>query len=630
MRNRHLLLLDVPLIALCVFLAFGLRFDLTFVSNPAVVTMYLWATGAAVLLKPPIFFAFGMYSRYWRYATIEDALIVALSVGASTLALAVFFATATVFGVVQGFSRSILLIDALLTLVTIGGLRLSIRVVAEARLRGGPPREGAVRRVLVVGGGQAGTMVVREIRRNPQLRMSVVGFLDDDSAKLGKRVIGVPVLGDTSALGRVLASDHIDEVIIAMPTAPGTALRRIADEAREAGVASRTMPGVFELLDGAVSVSRLRQIDITDLLRRAPVTVSHPPDEYIAGRVVLITGAGGSIGSELCRQVARANPRAVVLMGHGENSIHEVAVELRRAFPEVTFPTVIGDIRNADRVNSIFRTHRPSVVFHAAAHKHVPLMEENPEEAITNNVFGTAIVVRAAVRFGVERFVLISTDKAVSPTSIMGASKRVAEMIVRDAAHRSRRPFVAVRFGNVLGSRGSVVPHFKRQIEAGGPVTVTHPEMRRYFMTIPEAVHLVLQAGGMGTLDELFVLNMGEPIRIVDLAEDVIKLSGFTREEIPIVFTGMRPGEKLTELLWEPDARVRSTSHPDVLCVQERSTNPDIDLMLADFERAGFSRPAIEATLSHWVETYRPPLDPRTRMAAEVAAVRRRTEVRSD
>jgi FlaA1/EpsC-like NDP-sugar epimerase len=610
MRNRYLLLLDLPLIAVCVVLAFALRFDLSFAFNETLRPLFAWTLVSALLLKPPIFLAFGMYSRYWRYATIDDVLVVTLASAASTFALAIFFAGATVLHLVEGFPRAILLIDGLLTLVVMGGLRLSVRVIAEARVPGIKSGAGSTRRVLVVGGGQAGSMVVREIRRNPQLRMNPIGFLDDDPAKKGKRITGVPVLGDTASLEDILSSRRVDEVIIAMPTAPGTALRRVAEQARAAGVASRTMPGVFELLDGAVSVSRLRQIDITDLLRRAPVAIQRPPRDYMSGRVVMITGAGGSIGTELCRQVARVRPEAIVLVGHGENSIFDAQVELRRSHPRILCHAVIADIRDEGRMDEVFARFRPAVVFHAAAHKHVPLMEDNPEEAVTNNVFGTAMVVGCARRHGTERFVLISTDKAVAPTSVMGASKRLAETIVADAASRSGKPFVAVRFGNVLGSRGSAVPHFKRQIERGGPVTVTHPEMRRFFMTIPEAVHLVLQAGGLGTSDELFVLEMGEPIRIVDLAEDVIKLCGFSREEIPIVFTGMRPGEKLTEALWETDAVIEPTEHPEILRVRERTTPVEVELMLADLARAGRDRAAIEAALVHWVDSYAPPRPP--------------------
>jgi FlaA1/EpsC-like NDP-sugar epimerase len=607
MRNRYLLLLDPPLLAVCVFVAFALRFDLVFVLNPTLRNLFVWTAAAAILLKIPIFLAFGLYGRYWRYAGLGDMLAVGLSVSASTLALALFCVAASLLDLVGGFSRSVLLIDCLLTLVTIGGLRLSIRVVSEARRPSGPRYQQA-RRVLVLGAGQAGTMVVREIGRNPQLGMQAVGFLDDDPVKKGKRIIGLPVFGGTESLHDVVAERRIDEVIVAMPSAPGTALRRMTDACREAGVSSRTMPGVFELLDGIVSVSRLRQIDITDLLRRAPVSldsISHP---YLTGRTVLVTGAGGSIGVELCRQIARANPRSLILLGHGENSIFDAQVELRRAFPSVPLRAVIADIRDEQRINGVFREHHPAVVFHAAAHKHVPLMEDNAEDAITNNVLGTATIVRAALAHDTGRFVLISTDKAVAPTSVMGASKRLAETIVADAARRSRRAFVSVRFGNVLGSRGSVVPHFKRQIELGGPVTITHPEMRRFFMTIPEAVHLVLQAGGMGTGDDLFVLDMGEAVRVLDLAHDVIKLSGFEVDEIPIVFTGVRPGEKLTEALWEAGARVEATAHPEILRVDEPTPVIAVDRLLADLAQALLqrNRVAIDAALMQWVESFGP------------------------
>ena len=619
MRNRYLLLIDLPLIALCVFLAFALRFDFVFVRTPTLRDLFLASAAAALVMKPPIFLAFGMYSRYWRYATIGDLLIVVLGVSAAALALAVAFVGTLLLGIVEGLPRSIVLIDWLLTLVIVGGLRLSVRVVSEARQRT-VTGSGAIdipRRVLIAGAGEAGTMVVREIRRNPQLRMEAVGFVDDDPAKRGKRITGLPVLGGTESLRQTVAERDVEEVIIAMPTAPGSAVRRIAESCREAGVASRTMPGVFELLDGVVSVSRLRQIDITDLLRRSPVAVHLTSTEYLADRRVLVTGAGGSIGAELCRQVARARPRELLLLGHGENSIFDAEMELRRAFPALSLRSVICDIRDEARLDAVFREHTPAVVFHAAAHKHVPLMEDNPAEALTNNVLGTSALVRAALAHGTERLVLISTDKAVAPTSIMGASKRLAEAIVADAARRSGRAFVSVRFGNVLGSRGSVVPHFKKQIEAGGPVTITHPDMRRFFMTIPEAVHLVVQAGGMGRGGELFVLNMGAPVRILDLAQDVIRLSGFSLEEIPIVYTGPRPGEKLTEALWESDADVRKTAHPDVLEVQEHGTPIDVEQLRADMLRAATERDRheIEAVLARWVDTFAPPPDAGERRA---------------
>jgi FlaA1/EpsC-like NDP-sugar epimerase len=372
------------------------------------------------------------------------------------------------------------------------------------------------------------------------------------------------------------------------------------------------MPGVFELLDGDVSVSRLRQIDIADLLRRSQVSSAATTSSYVAGRTVLVTGAGGSIGSELCRQVAHARPSSLVLLGHGENSIFDAQVELRELYPSLKVTTVIADIRDERRIRQVFERLRPAIVFHAAAHKHVPLMEENPEEAITNNIVGTHHVLEAAAEFGAERFVLISSDKAVSPSSIMGASKRVAEMLVRDAARRTGRGYVVVRFGNVLGSRGSVVPHFKRQIERGGPITLTHPDMKRFFMTIPEAVHLVLEAGGMGPGGELFVLKMGDPIRIVDLAEDLIKLSGLTLEEIPIVYTGIRPGEKIEEALWEKGAVAEPTSHPDVLRVIEAdgrsgSEIPELLRTLANaVERGDYLQ--IQAMLVHQIPTFAPSL----------------------
>lgn len=574
MRNRYILLADALLVTLCATGAFALRLDWLVSQYREGLVLYVVA---ALFTKPLIFYAFGLYRRYWRYASIDDLLAVLLAVSASALAMALLVTAGMMSGAVPWFPRSVLGIDWLLTLFGAAGARLSVRLIAEARSRpSGSPD--SLRRVAVVGAGEAGAMVARELQRNPQLGIEAVGFLDDASVKWGKRIQGVPVLGGTDKLEEAVTSFGLDEVIIAMPSAPGSAVRAVVESCRRVGVASRTLPGVFELIDGQVSVSRLREIQITDLLRRTPAACSPAGPAYLAGRTVLITGAGGSIGSELCRQVARAGPATLVLLGHGENSIFEISGQLRQALPRVSLACVVADIRDQRRLDAVFDRFRPDVVFHAAAHKHVPLMEENPEEAVTNNILGTYNVVTAAGRVGARRLVMISSDKAVEPSSVMGASKRVAEAVVRDAARRFGHAFVTVRFGNVLGSRGSVVPLFKRQIEQGGPITITHPEMTRFFMTIPEAVHLVLEAGGLGDGGELFVLNMGQPLRIVDLAEDMIRLSGMDPGEIRIVYTGLRPGEKLEEQLWEADSQVAPTKNGDVLRVTEPNGDPSLSL----------------------------------------------------
>jgi FlaA1/EpsC-like NDP-sugar epimerase len=399
--------------------------------------------------------------------------------------------------------------------------------------------------------------------------------------------------------------------VIAMPSAPGAVIRGVVDACTRAGVKSQAIPGVYELLDGIATVNRLRNVDIADLLRRSPVGANANTAAFVKDRVVLITGGGGSIGYELARQVANAAPAHLVLLGHGENSIFEAAARLGRSFPTVKLSTVIADIRDDRRLAAVFDRIRPAIVFHAAAHKHVPLMEENPEEAVTNNIVGTRNVVNQALRVNSERFVLISTDKAVSPTSIMGATKRVAEMVVRDAARQSGKAFVSVRFGNVLGSRGSVVNTFKEQIEQGGPVTVTHPEMTRFFMTIPEAVHLVLQASGEGTGGDLFVLDMGEPVKIVQLAQDLIKLSGLTEQDVPIVYTGTRTGEKLEEALFDAGMRTQPTSHPEVLRVvgTDVSGSPDFPGLVRQFEEAARrgDRTAIERMLAQTIPGFASP-----------------------
>ena len=615
MRNRYVFLVDLAAIGSAVLGAFILRFDWRFFEHRPEILVFL---AVAFVIKPAIFYGFGLYRRYWRYATVRDLKAVVFAAGAAGVVMSLFVSLALPFGLIQEFSRAVLVIDTLLTLLVVGGIRMSIRVVHEPRVTThtgrwpfGQGQATVGKRVLVVGAGNAGTMVVRELQRNLQLGMEAVAFLDDDPVKLGTRIYDVPVRGGSQWLGGVVRTEEIDEVIIAMGTAPGSAIRKVVEICQTLGLRSQTMPGVFELLDGKVSVSRLRHVEIADLLRRPQVEGSVDSSSYVTGQTVLITGAGGSIGSELCRQVAHARPTRLVMLGHGENSLFETYVTLHNAYPDVLLHVVVADIRDRVRIERIFQQRAPNIVFHAAAHKHVPLMEENFEDAISNNVVGTNILVDVALQSGVKRLVAISTDKAVSPTCVMGASKRMASLIVRDAARRSGRSFAVVRFGNVLGSRGSVVPYFKVQIERGGPVTITHPEMKRFFMTTSEAVHLVLEAGGMGQGGELFVLNMGEPVRIIDLAEDLIHLSGFTTDQIPIITTGIRPGEKLEEALWEDDARVEPTAHPDILRVMEPLTAVgDVRVAAKELEQAAHEGDSlrVEATLCDWIPTFTPSL----------------------
>lgn len=607
MRNRYILLADLPLFALAAYGAFLLRFDWLFPRYRPEFLPYLYA---ALVIKTLLFMLFGMYGRVWRYASVRDLGGVLLAVSACSIAMGVYVAVGTMTGRILEFSRSVLFIDWLLTLCMAGGLRMSVRFLDEGRPWPVARRSGDGKRVLVAGAGDAGAIVVREMRRNRQLGMIPVAFLDDNRSKAGKRMLGLPIVGPLSELETAVDRHRINEVIIAMPAAPGSTVRALADTCRHAGVTSRIVPGVFELLEGQLTVSRLREVEIADLLRREHLAGRPESAVYLAQKRVLVTGAGGSIGSELCRQIALANPSLLVLLGHGENSLFEAHARLLEHFPRLQVQIVIADIRDRHRIAACFQRVRPEVAFHAAAHKHVPLMEDNPEEAITNNAIGTRNLVDAAIDAGVDRLVLISTDKAVAPSCMMGASKRLAEIIVRDGARRSGRAFSVVRFGNVLGSRGSVIPTFKRQIESGGPITITHPDMKRFFMTIPEAVHLVLQAGGMSKGGELFVLNMGEAITIVQLAEDLIRLSGLTPLDVPIVFTGVRHGEKLEEALWEDGALVEPTAHPAVLSVKEGEPLNAADVvraiqMLAE-EAASGGALRIEGAMAQWLPSYVP------------------------
>ena len=568
-RNRVLLLADLLLICIAALGSFALRLDwgplFVYYLPQAYVLL-----GVSLIVKPLVFYVFGLYRRLWAYASTNELKIIVAAVTTASVFISVVMVVLRTLNIITAFPRSTLPIDWLLTLLLTGGLRFAVRLLAETRSANERTRTGK-QRVLIVGAGSAGAIVVREMQTSSYLYLVPVCFLDDDPSKQKQQIYGVPVVGTLKDLARVITLRRIEEVVIAIPSAPGQIVRQVAKVCQQKGLPFRTMPGIYELIGGKVTVNRLREVDITDLLRRRSVYMESARfGTHLSGRRVLVTGAGGSIGRELCRQIARWGPSMMVLLGHGENSIFETFLELQDNFPALSLQPVIADIRDLDRLVNIFETHYPQVVFHTAAHKHVPLMEVNVEEAITNNVQGTRNVTETSINNGVERLVMISTDKAIRPSSVYGATKRLAELIVLDAANRSGLPYTVVRFGNVLGSRGSVIPRFKQQIALGGPVTITHPDMERYFMTIPEAVHLVLQASAMGQGGEVFVLKMGEQIRIQELAEDLIRLSGLEPgKDVEVVYTGIRPGEKLSEELWDRWAKYEPTSHPDIVLLAD-------------------------------------------------------------
>ena len=541
--------------------AYLLRFE--FSISPEYWEMIRLTLPLVLVSKAVAFLAFGLFQGWWRYVSIRDILPIA---GGCTVGSLVFLGIDHLF-LARSFTvpHSIYALDWVLTLMFVLGARYFIRFGREILGRG---HRDADRRVLVVGAGAAGLMIVREIRENPGLGMIEVGFVDDDRAKIGTRIDGVPVLGQHEDIAALCEKHEVDEIVIAIPSATPSHLRHILDHCKELKAKARILPGVGDLIDGKVSVRALRNVKLEDLLGRDPVALDAGLlERHITGRTVMVTGAAGSIGSELCRQIARLAPARLILFEIAESPLFYLELEMRKDFPTVSLVTVIGDVRDRGRVEEVVRAHRPAVIFHAAAYKHVPMMEIHPAEAVKTNVLGTRIVAEAAARFGVERFVLVSTDKAVRPTNVMGATKRLAELVIHNVANRQGPTvFVAVRFGNVLGSVGSVIPIFRRQLETTGRLTVTHPEASRYFMLIPEAAGLILQAGAMGEGGEVFVLDMGEPVKIVDLAMNMIRLSGKELgTDAEIVFTGLRPGEKLHEELIVEGEDVNGTAHPKVM-----------------------------------------------------------------
>lgn len=591
-----LILIDAIILAIIPIFALLLRFEGT-IPVAEFVTLrncLPWM----MFISLVIFYFYGMYHRIWHYARIRDLVAI---VGAVTLSQATIFIIMVMLDIPA--PRSVIILTWLLNIGAIGASRLAFKVnldlVTEAK--------GDKENLLIVGAGDAGAMLVRELEQNSAATTNIIGFIDDDEKKRRARLAGFPVLGNVNELPQVVRANNVDEIVIAIPSADGDTIRHIDSQCRRTGAKVRIMPGIYEMVSGETEMGQMREIRLEDLLRRDPIHLDFARiTNYIAGKTVLITGAGGSIGSEISRQISRVGAKEIILLGRGENSIYEIHQELKRKFPEQNYHTVIANITDRERMARIFQRFQPQVVFHAAAHKHVPLMEIQPDEAIRNNVFGTKNVAELADANHAEIFVLISTDKAVNPTSVMGATKRTAELVLQEINQHSNTKFVTVRFGNVLGSRGSVVPLFERQIAAGGPVTVTHKEMTRFFMTIPEAVQLVLQAGSQAEGGEVFLFDMGKPVKIKDMAEDLIRLHGLTPgRDIQIVYTGLRPGEKLYEELLTSEEGTTSTKHKKIFKAQIQPLDEaDLKQSLQTLKETT-DKQVILKTLKHMIPTYK-------------------------
>jgi len=570
-RIGLLLFADIICIIFSYTFAFLLRFEFDVESDVffGFFVVYLDNIVLITLIKLAIFWFFGFYNSLWRYAGTDEIIKIVLACIVATSATIVYLEFTQ-----QYFPRSIYIFSCVLDIFATGGIRLGYRTIRDfrnwgsikafvLRLRKKELKGSEVIKVMVVGAGDAGATIIKEIKQHPEFNKKVVAAIDDNPNKLNRRIGGVMIAGNRSAVKLIARKYHVDEIIIAIPSAKKKEIQEIVNECNKTRCKLKILPGLSDLINEKVSISKLRDVEIEDLLGRDPVQVNlREISGYLEGKIVLVTGGGGSIGSELCRQIARFKPRKLIALDIYENTVFELANEISTTYPQLEFEVVIASVRSKSRLREVFLKYKPHVVFHAAAHKHVPLMENNPKDAVINNILGTKNMIDLSDEYAVEKFVMISTDKAVNPTNVMGATKRVAEMILQDKSIHSRTSFSAVRFGNVLGSNGSVIPIFRKQIERGGPVTVTHEDITRYFMTIPEAVQLVIQAGAMANGGEIFVLDMGDPVRIMDLAENVIRLSGYVPYvDIDITITGLRPGEKLYEELLLDEEGIEKTAH---------------------------------------------------------------------
>ncbi|WP_424769269.1 polysaccharide biosynthesis protein [Paenibacillus sp. sgz302251] len=599
LRMIVLLVLDISIIWVAIAASYLFRF------NGNIPLFYekqllIFACVSTVLCGGSLFY-FRMYRRLWQYASIGEIveLVKAILVGITVSYLVTYLLSG------ERIPISVASRTLELMLLFIGGSRFAWRLIRNNRTK----KTELKTNVLVVGAGDCGAFIAKEIMTSKSFTSCrLVGFIDDNPQKRNLRVFGLPVMGNRSKIEELVHQHHIHDIIIAIPSAKRAHISDIINICKLTGAKVKIIPAINDFINGRLAVNALRNVEVEDLLGREPVMIDMAGIvEYVSNKVVLITGAGGSIGSELSRQIASFKPSSLMLLGHGENSIYTIEMELRSKFPEVHLETIIADVQDRSRIDEIFRGFRPQVVFHAAAHKHVPLMERNPSEAVKNNVFGTKNVADAADKYKAERFVMISSDKAVNPSSIMGATKRIAEMYIQSINTTSETQFVAVRFGNVLGSRGSVIPRFKEQIAAGGPVTVTHPEMVRYFMTIPEAVQLVIQAGAFAKGGEIFILDMGKPVRILDLAQDLIRLSGYEPNvDIDINFSGMREGEKLFEELLTDTEAVSATQHERIYIGKPAQINrTELELQFKRFEKViGENHKSVRDVIEHLVPFY--------------------------
>lgn len=606
-HNGAFLLIDCAVIVFSIFTAYALRFDFNIPGEFLVAIPYIIIF--LVFLNVSYLWIYKIYKRLWRYASVGEFI----SIGKS-----VFLATVTfylVHFVVNHITpsliipRSIYILFGIICGCGLIGVRLMYRVTNDNYTR----MQDHHRKSLIVGAGGAGLLVARELKHSPTSATYPVVFVDDDIKKVGLEVHGIPVCGGRHDIPRLVEEYQISDIILAIPSASRKQISEIIEICKNTACKVKMMPKMDDIFNGKVSVNLIRDVSVEDLLGRDPIqTDMNEIASYLASKTVMVTGAGGSIGSELCRQIAKFHPAALLMLGHGENSIYEIEIELRNNFPQLKVIPVIADIQDRPRLEQIFGKNKIDVVFHAAAHKHVPLMESNPIEAIKNNILGTKNVADCSDAFGVKKFVMISTDKAVNPTNVMGATKRFAEMYIQNLDDRSETNFVAVRFGNVLGSRGSVIPLFKKQILKGGPVTVTHPEMIRYFMTIPEAVQLVIQAGALASGGEIFVLDMGKPVKISDLAKDLIRLSGFEPDkDIAITYTGIRPGEKLFEEILTGEEGVSATKHDRIYIGQPVAVRFELlNEAICRFREivsgeVALDHNAVKEILGHYINTYK-------------------------